>query len=75
MPGPKENHDLYVAESLGEIRSKLVTIAERQTTMESKLDSVVAMTNRWKGATAILIILGGLLGYLGNYLMKFAGKA
>jgi len=50
-----------------------MTLMVQQEAMDKKLDNVVAVVNRWKGATALLIIVGGILGYLGNFLMKFAG--
>lgn len=55
---------------LGEINGKLGSALERLDKVEKKLDSVVAMTNRWKGATTILIFLGGLIGWVTNLLIK-----
>jgi hypothetical protein len=49
-------------------------LLDRQEVMEKKLDEVVAMTNRWKGATAILIIIGGIVGWASNLLIKLLGK-
>ncbi len=55
---------------LGEINGKLGSALERLDKVEKKLDSVVAMTNRWKGATTILILLGGFIGWATNLLFK-----
>lgn len=55
---------------LGEINGKLGSALERLDKVEKKLDSVVAMTNRWKGATTLLIFLGGVIGWVINLLFK-----
>lgn len=55
---------------LGEINGKLGSALERLDKVEKKLDSVVAMTNRWKGATTILIMLGGFIGWVTNLIFK-----
>lgn len=55
---------------IGQMSANIETIMKKQDEMEKKLDSVVAMTNRWKGATTILIMLGGFLGWLANLLFK-----
>lgn len=67
--------EIATAASLGSLNAKMDLILQRQDRFEIKLDSVVASTNRWKGATALLMILGGVLGWLGNLFMKAAGKA
>jgi hypothetical protein len=55
---------------IGEMSANIKTIMHKQDLMEKKLDGVVAMTNRWKGATTILILLGGLIGWVTNLFMK-----
>lgn len=55
---------------IGTMSANIETIMSKQAEMEKKLDAVVAMTNRWKGATTILIFLGGLIGWLTNLLVK-----
>jgi dsDNA-specific endonuclease/ATPase MutS2 len=55
---------------LGQLLESSKTTSERLEKMEKKLDSVVAMTNRWKGATTILIIIGGFIGWASNLLFK-----
>ena len=60
-----ETHQL-----IGEMNANIKTMMVKQTDMEVKLDAVVAMTNRWKGATTILIFLGGLIGWGINLLVK-----
>lgn len=55
---------------LGSLVANMETLMERTDKIEKKLDSVVAMTNRWKGATAILILLGGAIGWVANFLFK-----
>lgn len=67
--------EIDTAKAIGAMSANIETIMERQDRMDKKLDSVVAMTNRWKGATAVLIIVGGIIGYLGNWILKFTGKA
>lgn len=56
---------------LGEINGKMSGVLDRLEKVETKLDGVVAMTNRWKGATTLIVFLGGLLGYAGNWMMKY----
>lgn len=55
---------------IGTMSANIEAIMKKQDAMEKKLDSVVAMTNRWKGATTILIFLGGLIGWVINLLFK-----
>lgn len=55
---------------IGEMNANIKSIMEKQDKMEKKLDDVVAMTNRWKGATAILILIGGVIGWVTNLLAK-----
>jgi hypothetical protein len=55
---------------IGEMSANIKTIMTKQAEMEVKLDAVVAMTNRWKGATTILILLGGFLGWAANLFFK-----
>lgn len=69
------SNDIETAKAIGAMGANIVSIMERQERMEKKLDGVVAMTNRWKGATTILIILGGIIGWASNLLLKMAGKA
>jgi len=67
------DRELETAKALGAMGANIMTLMVQQEAMDKKLDNVVAVVNRWKGATALLIIVGGILGYLGNFLMKFAG--
>lgn len=60
---------------LGKLNANVENVMERMAAVEKKLDGVVAMTNRWKGATTILILLGGIIGWAGNLLLKMVGKA
>lgn len=55
---------------LGQLINESANNAARLEKIEKKLDSVVAMTNRWKGATTILIIIGGFIGWASNLLFK-----
>jgi len=55
---------------IGQMSANIETIMKKQDEMEKKLDAVVAMTNRWKGATTILIMIGGLIGWVTNLLFK-----
>jgi hypothetical protein len=55
---------------LGQLIADTKTNSERLEKIEKKLDGVVAMTNRWKGATTILIIIGGFIGWVTNLLFK-----
>ena len=55
---------------IGEMSANIKTIMGKQEEMEKKLDAVVAMTNRWKGATTILIMLGGFIGWVINLFVK-----
>jgi hypothetical protein len=56
---------------LGEIKGKMDSVLDRLDKVEKKVDSVVAMTNRWKGMTTILIVIGGGLGWAFNFFAKF----
>lgn len=58
---------------LGEINGKMGGVLERLDKVEKKLDGVVAMTNRWKGATTILIMLGAFIGWATNFFFKGHG--
>ena len=64
------NIDAETHQLIGEMNANIKTMMVKQTDMEVKLDAVVAMTNRWKGATTILIFLGGLIGWATNLLVK-----
>lgn len=55
---------------IGEMNANIKTIMDRQEKMQKQLDGVVAMTNRWKGATTVLIAVGGLIGWLTNLIVK-----
>jgi hypothetical protein len=66
MSGPTNNTDILLGQLISDTKSN----AERLEKIEKKLDGVVAMTNRWKGATTILILLGGLIGWVTNLLFK-----
>ena len=58
---------------IGQMAANIDTIMKKQEEMEKKLDAVVAMTNRWKGATTILIMVGGFIGWATNLIMKGHG--
>lgn len=75
MSSSDKEHDLAVAEKIGRLMTGMETLLTRTDKMEKKLDGVVAMTNRWKGATSILMIVGGVIGYGATFLAKFMGKA
>lgn len=59
---------------LGTLIANTEAQAERLTKIEQKLDSVVAMTNRWKGATTIILLLGGFIGWGSDFLLKLFRK-
>ncbi len=69
------DNDIETAKALGGLSADMKTLLDRTEKMEKRLDGVVAMTNRWKGATTILIILGGIIGWASNILLKMTGKA
>ena len=64
------DREIEVANALGRIEATLVSIDTRMSKVETDLKSVVGTVNRWKGATAILILVGGLIGWLGNLFVK-----
>lgn len=70
-----EKSDAETQRLLGGLAADMKTVMGKVDAMEKKLDSVVAMTNRWKGATTILIFLGGLIGWVSNLFLKAVGKA
>jgi tetrahydromethanopterin S-methyltransferase subunit G len=55
---------------IGNMSANIEAIMKKQDEMEKKLDGVVGMTNRWKGATTILILVGSLIGWVTNLLFK-----
>lgn len=67
MSGHSTN-DLNVANRLGELSGQMAAMNERMANMEKKIDGVVGYTNRWKGATALLLGAAMLVGYLSNVL-------
>jgi hypothetical protein len=67
--------DIQTARDVGELTGQMAAVLDRLNKMDKKLDGVVAMTNRWKGATALLIVIGGMIGYLSNVALKMLGKA
>ena len=64
------NNDAETQRLIGEMGANIKTIMIKQDDTEKKLDAVVAMTNRWKGATTLLIIIGSLIGWVTNFLFK-----
>lgn len=70
-----QDHALATAQAIGAMGANILTLMDRQERMERKLDSVVALTNRWKGASAALILLAGALGGLSAFFLKLMGKA
>lgn len=71
MSGATNNTDML----LGQLLEQTKGLNERMGNVEKQLASVVAMTNRWKGATTILIVLGGVVGWASNIVLKALGKA
>jgi len=55
---------------LGQLLAESKTNSERLEKIEKKLDGVVAMTNRWKGATTLLVVIGGFVGWAMNFFFK-----
>lgn len=66
----EQRREIEVATELGKIGATLESIDTRLEKVEADLKSVVGTVNRWKGATAILVVVGGLLGWLGNFFIK-----
>lgn len=66
--GTNDNQQILL---LGEIKGQMASVIDRLDKVEKKVDSVVAMTNRWKGMTTVLIIIGGGLGWAFNFIAKF----
>lgn len=62
--------DMATQRLIGTMSANIETIMKKQEEMEKKLDAVVAMTNRWKGATTILIMIGGFIGWATNLIFK-----
>lgn len=75
MSDEQHNRDIEVATALGSIDATLKSIDTRLCKVESDLKSAVGTLNRWKGATGIMIIVGGVIGWLGNLLFKNGGHA
>jgi hypothetical protein len=68
----KQQHDrdIEVATALGSINTSLISIDTRLRAVESDLKSVVGTVNRWKGATALMVVVGGILGWLANLFVR-----
>lgn len=62
--------ELEVATLLGRIDATLTSIDNRLCKVETDVKSINGTVNRWKGATAILILVGGIVGWLGNLFVK-----
>ena len=84
IPGHSEHHEHYAshydrdietARAISSLTEKVDMILDRTAKMEVKIEGIVGMTNRWKGATAVLILLGGLVGWLTNAFLKATGRA
>jgi hypothetical protein len=70
VQGAAMTNDAETQRLIGTMNANIVAIMKKQEDMELKLDAVVAMTNRWKGATTLLIFIGGLIGWATNLLFK-----
>jgi hypothetical protein len=66
----ERTREIEVATELGKIVATLESIDSRLEKVEHDVKSVVATVNRWKGATAILIVVGGLIGWFVNLFVK-----
>lgn len=66
----QHQRDIKVAEALGSIDSTLKSIDVRLSKVEGDLKSVVGTVNRWKGATALMVVIGGVLGWLANLFVR-----
>lgn len=58
-----EWHDMQAASAIGELRSDIRHMSERQDKMDKKLDTVVALSNQWKGVAIVLTFLGAFIGW------------
>lgn len=65
-----QQRDIEVATALGRIEASLASISERLGKVETDLTRAVGTLNRWKGATGIMILVGGVVGWLGNLFVK-----
>jgi hypothetical protein len=71
----REDREIATATAIGNLTAKVETLIDSYKDMDRKLDHVVAMTNRWKGATALLMGATAFVAALGTYFLKFMGKA
>ena len=72
MSGDSVNkHDVETAEKIGRLMTGMETLLTRTDKMEKKLENIVAMTDRWKGATTVVLMIGGALGTAATILSKF----
>lgn len=70
MTDQQHERDIEVATALGRIEASLASISERLGKVETDLTRAVGTLNRWKGATGIMILVGGVVGWLGNLFVK-----
>lgn len=70
MSDEQHERDIAVATALGSIDATLKSIDTRLSKVEGDLKSVAGTVNRWKGATALMVVIGGVLGWLANLFVK-----
>jgi hypothetical protein len=54
------------AERFARLETKMDQMSDDMKEIKASLNGVVSLTNRWKGAGAILIVLSMLVGYFSN---------
>jgi hypothetical protein len=60
----REDRDILVASQIAELSANMNSALKRLDEIEKQAAIMVAMANRWKGATFILLGLGSCLGWL-----------
>lgn len=53
---------------IGNLEAEVATLNKLVTSMNGKIENLEAQANRWKGAFALVLFLGGIAGWLLSYL-------
>lgn len=58
--------DTELTRDFGRLEEKVDQIIARQSLMESKLDRLDAVFERWRGVAMVLLVIGGMLTWIAD---------
>lgn len=58
--------DIELTRDFGRLEEKVDQIIARQSLMESKLDRLDAIFERWRGVAMVLLVIGGMLTWIAD---------